>query len=967
MLATRSLCCLIAIFLGVLNPQVSFGQYQNLEAAKDRLSAEDYRLFSKGQQSLQSFGDFDTKIDFQGRRAIVFNRKTGQQVMEIPFANNSELRKTSPEALAKEFLRGVRASQPGKTMQETLKAFPMESLVFFMAVGAVVAAELSYNYAENPVGMQAHIDHHLSPIGAFGFFVFMYMSRMSQKTLSVWIKNPRFQHFIPYLGMSAGFFSQSFLTGFLLDPNFQSCIKSVYSKKPQVEGASEKPCEDAFSATVIGGRLWEMAPGLVSMLASTFAAGMIQRYTIQGVAKLVGVEVAMMLMPGGMGVKGIRFVLTNASQIAVFYWLDVHVFNRYITAAWKNFWDGRDMASIDRSLLQSLNNRSNQKWSANPLEEECLKSEKKSICETTLIYNLKRLTEKGRIWRMISLLHVHEIHSYWLQALENLNSWYSLSFDFYRELTDELRSAKFYPENPNRLFRTYPLFGVEPSSLRDDRKFLLFSNPAFVDRLQVEHIQEIGKNFGEFISSRRNEYSPSDLKLLEEIRNGLVSDDPTKIGLAIVTAQRAHRPGDNRHLHQSQLMQKTLQGLVNAFGSARPKMLVGQGFVDNFARYSSSASLVKELKTPYNNGAYQVEDAADYLFIQTVCGPDGISDPIVSVKKGFAAKFEAPRIVKQKIDNCRGTGILTSDAPYRVSVKSNSTGKVYKNITDLLSSETLPEVLGNSSQSGFVQWWESKVTHQMISAYNEFAKEYSRIAAKIIENFHISPDEETLGQKILGLFRTRNYNPGYASPNVLTSIEQEYRTYILILGEIARSIEKNGDLPSIPQNQSGNRKNIQANSLFLATSLSPIYSVQEVMALLNGTALATSEAFIFQRNLENAFQTILGLLRQIRVSEEKIILPFTQAEFRQSIAVLDTYIQELEESLVNKISSFNRANRHTANACLEGLKSLSLEIQTLESMIFTASWDWKSANSEEQKKARAKRDKMINDLKSLMR
>ena len=161
------------VALMVWMPLFSHAGYTSLQKTED-MSADDFSLLQKTQDNYKNLG-FELKLDPENKRALLFNTKSENKnpVMEIPYGEETELKKFSPNSFNKELLKGLANARPGETFQHTIKRLPWESFIFSVAIGSVIASQLITDYSANPMAMQQHIEHQLSSFGVFSFFVFM--------------------------------------------------------------------------------------------------------------------------------------------------------------------------------------------------------------------------------------------------------------------------------------------------------------------------------------------------------------------------------------------------------------------------------------------------------------------------------------------------------------------------------------------------------------------------------------------------------------------------------------------------------------------------------------------------------------------------------------------------------------------------------------------------------------------------
>lgn len=206
-----------------------------------------------------------------------------------------------------------------------LKRFPMESFLFFVAIGAVNMATLMASYANNPLIMEQHLQSLTDPIGNLSFLAFMVANGYTthfldnprltvrfpkeiEKVLNVSLMygpmlspgatkeqiiagaKPYFDskavsaakkaygHFLPYLSMTAGSMA-SHLVGDILH-SLQACVKSITPPageqankvsgkvKDPLNALSQDPCDVAWREWTIEKKYNTYAPALATMIVS---------------------------------------------------------------------------------------------------------------------------------------------------------------------------------------------------------------------------------------------------------------------------------------------------------------------------------------------------------------------------------------------------------------------------------------------------------------------------------------------------------------------------------------------------------------------------------------------------------------------------------------------------------------------------------------------------------------------------
>ncbi len=393
----------------------------------------------------------------------------------------------------KGFTLGEKA--PGKLKAagiHTIKSLGPESLYFFMGMGAVAFWQIWTDSAQNPVSLQQHIEHQLSPMGVLGFGVFMYANNLTSTTLQTMIKNPSFMKFLPFLGMTAGFTAQSIFSHFFSDPNVLACaLKGKITAEDKERGIDENPCQKAAENF----EDLRLAPSLTSMLISTYLAGKLEA-GFKGVAqravyKLSGFDLALFLAPGTTQIRGVRAVIKGigkTAQITTFVAIDAWL-NRVVTYGWKNFFDGGDFNGLNADIVSQINFLKARNWV--PEADQVPKNYwEQRLARTTgrpmdLLSQLKHFQKRMSDWRMTNMADIYEAHMNWQTALNQLTGMYSASSGFYADIINEIRSAKF-TEAPKKLEMIYPFAGVKAFNLAEERYDRAITHPALFKSYQRE-------------------------------------------------------------------------------------------------------------------------------------------------------------------------------------------------------------------------------------------------------------------------------------------------------------------------------------------------------------------------------------------------------------------------------------------------------------------------------------------------
>lgn len=712
-------------------------------------------------------------IDTDKKQAEVYDKNSKKLAMVLPFAEDRDLKKFSPKSLqqmvAAEMSKISHVSQA--SFSHSLKNLPAESAMFFMAMGAVMAGQLITNYSQNPIAMKQHIEHQLSPLGVFGFFIFMYSQGFTANMLSMYLKNPKFHHMIPYLGMTVGAFTQTYLSSILADPNVKMCAKQMLGMKTPANQAvaGEDPCEKAYEHLVLKKKIWEFAPGIASMLISAGLAGGAQALLTKAILRITGFDLAVWLAPGTMQVKGIRMLLVKGLQLSAFVAIDMWL-NRKVTFAWKNFFDGREFYKITENLNNELANLNNNQWSSS---------------SKSLVNEIKSYHTKMTDWRMVNMSEVYEAHHNWQEALKNLISMYTASYSYYNSFINEVRSIKYEQKENKALLRSYPFNGIKVDGLELNPYDMTLSHPAFIEGMQMETIQKAIATLEQLL--KKPYYSKEKLaerKDLDAILVNLKSSQQTEIAKGLKKIYDDYtRP--YRYNVESMSYKIILGEVVRTLGKFEPLLEPGRGFGITYEKSSEGQDL-KDIPFYRSVGAYPSKNITDFMMLQMVCGPNieqngtVVKTPRVAGQfAGFPSLFLPPMIVDKsnKLDFCTSKLKSISNAAgfknqgnIYTDVLHNDQGKAFKGFISYIAHNIKPSVAGGSAESNFQNWWVEKTDDQMRAAFKTFSAHYDEVVANMLK-------------KVFN--RTRSvWNRGPISNGLLNSSYQELRTYLFILESI---------------------------------------------------------------------------------------------------------------------------------------------------------------------------------------
>lgn len=912
----------------------------------EQLSKQDQIKLGQYRDFLEPMG-YEMNVDKAKRIAYVVDKNTKKLAMEIPMDDAQNLKKFSPKSVNQMVLEQMTKMKTANKMawEHSYKNLPTESAVFFMAMGAVVAGQLIANYSQNPVAMQQHIQHSMSPVGVMSFWAFMYSQGVTSNVLMMYMKNPKFHHFIPYLGMTVGAFVQSYISSVASDPNVRACGNVLLGSKvtPAMKeaGVADDPCEKAYEHLVIKKKIWEFAPGIVSMLASSALAGVLQSLATKAVLRLTGVDIAMWLMPGSMQVKGVRLLLVKGLQITFFVALDTLI-SRHIIYAWKNIVDAADINDVNDALVKEISDQKRMQW----------KKDSKGMLEA-----LKELRQKGSDWRMTNMTEVYESHQSWSENLNNLTSMYNTSYNVYSHFINAVRDYRAGGDSVKMLDRTYPLYGVKAANMKAGSEDLYHSFPQMVQGAQLETIQsvvsQIDANLNSDAYQKQLRLWPQEIKTIKGIRDMLANSDLKVIAKGLeelnkqimIAVQTQHRTRD---------YVIELNSIYGALGkNIKPLMQPGRGFLATYEDSPSNAQMFKGTPYPRSSGIFITGKISDYLTAQMVCGPDvEKGEKVVKHRMGFAAQFIPPTLRAANDDFSNYCdGILPNKSVeifYGLPYKSND-GKTYAGPIDYLKNRMRDGVIAQADS--FDKWWNKNTEQQIKTEFRQYENSYSEMISKMMEKLNRT-DSSFM-------------NRGPLSNGVLIAMFQEIRMNQLILGEILRDTVKankqvlSTDLldPKMEEAVKFARKEVNSDELPLLSLLSRSSTLEwdrltqpftKVSEIKGATKMPTGYRLKVQSEIENEFARMNGLLQKIKVVEDgdvfKVDSPVLNSQFEEQLGAIQIKLTNfadlmgIGEAPEKAVVQLTPSQKEIALAALENLRNLGMEMMMFGNIANAVTW-----------------------------
>ncbi len=387
--------------------------------------------------------------------------------------------------------------QNGKSaMLHAIKGFPIEAVIFYMAVGAVEALHYAASPNSNPIRMQEEWEHIKSPLGGFGFLVFTSANAVVPAVLGTLIRNEGLAKHLGMLGMTAGFFLQNVVNTIAADPLFQACTSEIrgdfrtYNQsvkkddkatisKTIIDQETKSPCQDFFSAKVLTGKIIGMAPSLVSMLLSGYLSGKLTAPIKSGrvkLRKIVMKSTKVLFKSASKSVaKGIRistlgrlyygvdFVGGKITDIMAFVGTDGKAVLHAVVTPPLKWMSHATMDNASKEVQADLISKKSSKWVDQLTGESCSVLQRSSSCKPDFSSRLKNLHHEIHDFQRLTMSGVEASNAVWARSLTEISQKYLISQDFYGKFLLEGARA-YYAKDPKSLQQTFKpiLIGIDP-------------------------------------------------------------------------------------------------------------------------------------------------------------------------------------------------------------------------------------------------------------------------------------------------------------------------------------------------------------------------------------------------------------------------------------------------------------------------------------------------------------------------
>ena len=827
-----------------------------------------------------------------------------------------------------------------------------EVFAFFVALGALAVKDLVFNYNDDPLAIEHFLNGQKDPVGQIGFAAFMMANGVAAEPLMAVVESKAARFAIPYFGMSVGMVASNITSEVLRMPGLAECaaVKSGQSIKQAVTGplvlavkiynktveapAKIDACDKAYDAWMkfsFSEKGHEWAPGLFAMIASTFAASLVE-WGAEKIATFVGIELVMKALPSGWAVSGLRWSY-KVAKIAGFMYLQSK-FETPLKLAWKNAiqYGPPIKASIQtlgvlalRKLTYGWNpetgtNRAGQPACKEPLEKNCF------LDLDLELQNFQSLMAK---WREAHLDSVSIASNNWQELLFQMSAEYRMSKKFYIDFVSDLWKKKFQsaPGFTPLMDRALPLYGVTPKGLGKGEESMYLQRPSEIQDMQLETIHDVAHFFAQFEDMKPflRGLSPASQQLVNSILATLVSNDVQKIGQALqeIRYHLAIDPSSKVILDSAELA-PILRPLFKALGNPKPLWEPGQGYLRLMAQDPNSPI--------YQKNPFPLDVPTEYLARQMVFGPDiEEGEKLIDHSlPGLPLHFKAPMIRVRgnyQLQERKFSERIPDDVKksiFRVRFAFDGWGQMTDqgSIFDFLRNEGVrPEIVGDAKGHQIQQWWEKYPEQDFASTWLSYENNYQ----DIIQDLHgklfdidavttIGNYQTTLPDRLL---KATNSTP--VSNGVLSALEEERSVYIYLLDSMLQTLnsQKTDVLPKAENNfysiLEPAKKNQDSNQPWTKNLLQEWTHVRELLGRLE-------QKTVFENDGKKTY----------------VVSHVTNSEIEEQIKKLDQIVDDYR--VIPSCVLMTDYQNKVAQMALKGLKDSQQELQNYAEVINNVSY-----------------------------
>lgn len=513
-------------------------------------------------------------------------------------------------------IRSIRESFAKKTGKFALSLVP-ETLVFFVALGAVSKTQLWMNFADNPVSWEQHLmAHDLTTaegwVGVGALAAFMLAARGSESLMYRLLSNSKhskyFLPLVPYSGMSVGLLASTLVHEIHNKDQLLACTASLEQRIMNEQQWAQ--CEKAYDNFMDLGyeKMQDLMPTLMGMIGSTIVGAFVEVNTIQKLLSIPkgskvaidglklgwifqhGAEIAPLVTPGGIAQ---RFIKLSYRVFAQFYPQTIiqTAIEPTFTTWWKNFSDGSDLSELETDIMAQLDAKKRKGWkTATPGKFG------------DLHLSLSKFSQYALDWRKGNIHSQIMAHQNWLAYLMNFSQMFLASMEFYRHYINEYNNR--YISRSTAMFdNPYPFNGVDPleEKLEDGRQFVMpseLSQKRYYEKYQLNRLAAARAVSEKLLAENEKELKTLAPEAIEEFKKTL-----------------AMLPTEEEYKNQKIRRDDAIQGLLKINKALNIKLDLGAPFSkESSASYDEKiASLDKKIEEIKANGKLSEKDKSQQI------------------------------------------------------------------------------------------------------------------------------------------------------------------------------------------------------------------------------------------------------------------------------------------------------------------------------------------------------------------
>ncbi|MFN3455838.1 MAG: hypothetical protein ACK41T_12865, partial [Pseudobdellovibrio sp.] len=574
--------------------------------------------------------------------------------------------------------RHMNKQQGSHVVVNVTKRFPIDTMSFFLAGGAVFFTKMNIATGSNPLMMVQHIESLKDPIAHISFYAFMMANGIyiDTKTKGMDQMNKALaMRQLQYKGLAIGSLASSITADIL--HTMDACVDGWVANKNNKE--TEEACDEAFKQWTLRNKTTQYIPQILSLIASQKVADIFEAGTrkvmnnklslavkakadlkLTKVFKLTESAITFFIGgPGKWGVKLLHFA-GQTTRFGVFLAIDqliMPTMTRVGGTLLQPLYFGNDALKMNSYLF----NASKNSWDSSKAQKDPIACSLINCKDyTQLPDEVKNMAQRLTEWRMhlngeaeIELngwietfdsfvAQVQYAKTFYKIYIENLFSTlerqYRISRGELKHIANPWERERIYP------FRTLPLFGVKPlvaheDDVNDPKQRELFSNKntlilqgsESVDELYINEPFRFKRSQSEFIIKTVSEYLksasfknllPTYKDIINQFAQPLLVGDIKKQAVALTNLNNEIETlqySKTKLNSKATESRRVLNNFRDLLGNPRPQLTSGAAYTMAFDNHPTYSSYVKDAKFDTKYKSLNLKTAGDMMVFNMVC------------------------------------------------------------------------------------------------------------------------------------------------------------------------------------------------------------------------------------------------------------------------------------------------------------------------------------------------------------